>query len=85
MDDKNPSPDPDDGTEPPEHATALGPGAVAFLTLGVAGAVALAAGGALGYLLDQWAGTSPLFTLIGLALGVVMAVLMTIVRVRKYL
>ncbi len=63
----------------------LGPGAVAFLTLGVAWAVALAAGWGIGYLVDRWAGTSPLFSLVGLAFGVVVAVLMTVVRVRKYL
>jgi F0F1-type ATP synthase assembly protein I len=51
----------------------------------MAWAVALAAGGGLGYLIDQWAGTSPIFTLVGLALGLVLAVLMTIDRVRKYL
>jgi hypothetical protein len=30
-------------------------------------------------------GTSPLFTLLGLAFGVLVAVLMTVARVRKYL
>jgi F0F1-type ATP synthase assembly protein I len=88
MDDTTPSHDPQegsDGTAPPEQPSPLGPGAVAFLTLGIAGAVALVAGGAIGYLIDRWAGTSPLFTLVGLGFGVVLAVLMTVARVRKYL
>jgi hypothetical protein len=83
MEDTQPS-EPDEKPTP-EPSPPLGPGAVAFLTLGMAWAVALAAGGGLGYLIDQWAGTSPIFTLVGLALGLVLAVLMTIDRVRKYL
>lgn len=63
----------------------LGPAAFAFLTLGVAWAVALALGWAIGYLVDRWAGTSPWFGLVGLVFGVVVAVMMTIARVRRYL
>jgi len=85
VDETTPPHHPGDGTPPPEPPPPLGPGAVAFLTLGVAGAVALVIGGAAGYLIDRWVGTSPLFTLVGLALGVGLAVLMTIARVRKYL
>jgi len=84
MDESTPPNHPDD-RPPPEPPPALGPGAVAFLTLGVAGAVALVIGGGAGYLIDRAVGTSPLFTLVGLALGVALAVLMTIARVRKYL
>jgi hypothetical protein len=85
MDETTPPHHPDDGSAPPEPPSPLGPGALAFLTLGVAGAVALVIGGAAGYLIDRSVGTSPLFTLVGLALGVALAVLMTIARVRKYL
>jgi F0F1-type ATP synthase assembly protein I len=63
----------------------LGAGAVGFLTLGVAVAVSLALGWAIGYLVDGWAGTAPVFTLLGLAFGIVVATLMTVNRVRKYL
>lgn len=59
--------------------------AVEFLTLGLSVAVTVLAGGAAGYFLDRWLGTSPLFVLIGVALGVTAAVLMTVARVRKYL
>jgi F0F1-type ATP synthase assembly protein I len=58
---------------------------MAFLTLGVTAAGSLVAGGLLGYLVDDWAGTSPLFTLVGLGVGIVAAVMMTVTRVRKYL
>ncbi len=84
MDETQPS-DPADRPSTPERPPPLGPGAVAFLTLGVAWAVALVAGWGIGYLLDRWTGTSPVFSLIGLALGLVVAVLMTVVRVRRYL
>jgi ATP synthase protein I len=70
---------------PTEGQPPLGPGAIAFLTLGVAWAVALAVGWGIGYLLDRWLGTSPALSLVGLAFGLVLAVLMTVVRVRKYL
>ncbi len=69
---------------PPEEP-GLGPGAIAFLTLGVTWAALLVAGGVLGALLDAWAHTSPLFTLLGVAFGIGVAVAMTVVRVRKYL
>jgi Putative F0F1-ATPase subunit Ca2+/Mg2+ transporter len=76
---------PDRPPSSPDPAPPLGPAAVAFLSLGIAWAAALALGWFLGYLLDRWAGTSPLFALIGLAFGVVIAVLMTVDRIRKYL
>jgi F0F1-type ATP synthase assembly protein I len=60
-------------------------GAVEFLTLGLTAAGALAVGVVLGLLVDGWLGTSPAFTLVGLVLGIVAAVLMTVARVRKYL
>jgi hypothetical protein len=85
MADTTPPPDPTEGSPPAGHRAAVAPGAIEFLTLGIAAAVTLVAGGAIGYLVDGWAGTSPLFTLVGLASGIVAAVLLTISRVRKYL
>lgn len=70
---------------PPRHDPALAVGAVEFLTLGLTLAVTILAGGALGYLVDRWLGTSPIFTLVGLVLGIAAAVLTAISRVRKYL
>jgi Putative F0F1-ATPase subunit Ca2+/Mg2+ transporter len=85
MDETTPPTDPDADAQPPKAGPPLAPGVIELLTLGMAGALSLVAGGAIGYFIDGWAGTSPAFTLVGLAFGVVVAVLMTIARVRKYL
>jgi len=68
-----------------EPSSGLGPGAVAFLTLGLSAAVVLVICGGLGYLVDRWLNTSPAFTLVGVALGIATVVAMTVTRVRKYL
>lgn len=88
MEEPDPQPDRTDGppTEPPAgHAPSLAPGAVEFLTLGLTLAMTIVVCGALGYLLDRWWGTSPIFTLIGVVLGIAAAVMTAIARVRKYL
>jgi hypothetical protein len=88
MEDPNSQTDPDDGTGTPPttgSGPSLGPGAVEFLTLGLTLAVTILAGGALGYLADRWLGTSPVFTLVGLVLGIAAAVMTAVSRVRKYL
>jgi len=63
----------------------MGSGAVEFLTLGLTVAVTVVVGGALGYLVDRWLGTSPVFTLVGVALGITAAVLTAVRQFRKYL
>ena len=83
MDETTPLPDPD--RDPPPAETPLSFKGVEFLTLGLTVAVTIVVCGLLGYLLDRWLDTSPLFVLIGLALGVAAAVLTTVSRVRKYL
>jgi len=84
MDESTPNPDGEDGPSVPDRGPSIG-GAVEFLTLGLSIAVLLAGGALLGYLVDRWLGTMPLFTLVGLVLGIAAAVLMTMTRVRKYL
>jgi Putative F0F1-ATPase subunit Ca2+/Mg2+ transporter len=96
----DPSPDPSsDPTQPPdrpgpghgepeepgESDRLLSPGAIAFLTLGLTVALSLVAGAGLGYLIDALAHTAPLFTLVGLAFGVVVAVASTVSTIRRYL
>jgi len=71
--------------EPEESDRLLSPGAIAFLTLGLTVALSLVAGAGLGYLIDALAHTAPLFTLIGLAFGVVIAVATTVSTIRQYL
>ncbi|HTW09795.1 MAG TPA: AtpZ/AtpI family protein [Acidimicrobiales bacterium] len=60
------------------------PGAAAYAGLGVACALCLLGGGALGWLADQAAGTIPLFLLVGLCLGAALAVLVVRSEFRKY-
>jgi F0F1-type ATP synthase assembly protein I len=61
------------------------PSIIDFLTMGVSSALCLVLGGGIGYGIDALAGTSPILTFVGLAFGVVAAVLVTITLVRKYL
>jgi hypothetical protein len=62
-----------------------GPGIFDFLSMGVAAALCLVIGGGVGYLLDAWIGTAPWLTFLGLAFGIVAAVLVTVSQVRKHL
>ena len=71
-----------DSTPPGRNPT---PSIIDFLTMGVASALCLVLGGGIGYGIDALAGTSPILTFVGLAFGVVAAVLVTITQVRKYL
>jgi hypothetical protein len=61
------------------------PSIIDFLTMGVSTALCLVLGGGIGYGIDALVGTSPVLTFVGLAFGVVAAVLVTITLVRKYL
>jgi F0F1-type ATP synthase assembly protein I len=61
------------------------PSVIDFLTMGVSTALCLVLGGGIGYAIDALAGTSPILTFVGLAFGVVAAVLVTVTLVRKYL
>ena len=70
---------------PPTAAGRLTPGATAFLGLGISIGLSLAilVGG--GVLVDDWLHCAPFGLLVGLALGVFMAVMMVVATVRKYL
>ena len=89
MDDSDPPTAGGDPTPGAEHdssdARGLTPGATAFLGLGLSVGLSFAilAGG--GVLIDSWLHWSPFGLLAGLALGIVMAVLMVVATVRKYL
>jgi len=73
-------------TPPPQRPEPGGlPGAAAFLGLGTAAAACVGAGLGLGLLADDRLRTSPLFLLVGLALGVVAAVAMVVGQVRRLL
>ncbi len=82
---------PEDGAPSrPEHGVPPGgpnpaPSIIDFLTMGVASALCLVLAGGIGYGIDALVGTSPILTFVGLAFGVVAAVLVTITLVRRYL
>lgn len=61
------------------------PSFVDLMTLGFGGAVCLVLAGAIGYGIDSVAHTSPVFTFIGLAFGLLTAVLYTVSKVRRNL
>jgi F0F1-type ATP synthase assembly protein I len=57
----------------------------ALLGMGAVVAAQLVAGFLLGWLVDSLAGTTPVFILVGLLLGIIGAVSYTVVEFRKYL
>jgi F0F1-type ATP synthase assembly protein I len=61
------------------------PGLLDLLAMGLSSALFIAAGVVSGVLLDDWVHTSPVFSFLGLALGVVAAIASTVRQVRKYL
>ena len=75
----------DESADDRQTGRSLSAGASAFLGLGLSMAVSLAVCAGLGMLVDSLLHTSPAFLLVGLAAGVVLAVLMFISTVRKYL
>jgi len=85
---------PDEGDSAPQEGSSPSPSPqspnpapsiIDFLTMGVASALCLVLGGGIGYGIDALTGTSPILTFVGLAFGVVAAVLVTVTQVRKYL
>jgi F0F1-type ATP synthase assembly protein I len=61
------------------------PSFIDLLTMGVASALALGVGLGVGLLLDNWLHTTPVLTFVGLALGVLAAIVLTVRQVRKSL
>lgn len=58
---------------------------LALAGLGMTNAVCLLGGAGLGWLVDSWLGTTPVFILVGMFSGIVGGVLATYKEVRKYL
>ncbi len=87
MDDSTPPPS--DGQEPEPRWTPadrrLSPGATAFLGLGISMALCVAVTVGVGLWLDAVTHDTPVFLLVGLAVGIVAAVGMAVATVRKYL
>jgi F0F1-type ATP synthase assembly protein I len=57
----------------------------ALVGMGAVAAAQLLAGFGLGWLIDHFAGTTPIFLLIGLLLGIAGAISYTVVEFRRYL
>jgi hypothetical protein len=77
---------PEDGsTHPPPSSDKPSPRPFDFLVIGTACALCIIVAGALGYLLDSWLHTTPWLTFVGLAFGIVSAVLLAIARLRPFL
>jgi len=72
---------PGTGPQGPKRAPGLGD----FFWLGTACAISVVGAGAIGYGLDAWLGLTPWLSFAGLAFGVLCAVLMTVVQVKKFL
>jgi hypothetical protein len=77
-----PPPPGEEGHREPPHPQ---PRFLDFLALGTSCAMSIIVAGGLGYLLDDWLGTTPWLTFVGLAFGITSAVMLAIVRLRPYL
>lgn len=84
MDDSSPA-GPAPGTGPSPSPEGRTPGIGDFFWIGTAWVLSVVGAGAAGYGLDAWAGTTPWLTFVGLAFGIVSAVLLTVNQVRKFL
>lgn len=72
---------------PPWHdpGPPSGPGAVALLGLGTITALCMAFGIWLGWLVDRWLHSAPLFTIVGVFAGLVLGGTVSWLRIRIYL
>lgn len=61
-----------------------GPELYSLLGMGLVSAMCVAAGLALGWIVDGWLNTFPIFILVGLVLGIVAAGAYTVVKVRNW-
>jgi hypothetical protein len=56
-----------------------------FFWIGTGCAICILGAGGIGYALDDWLGTTPWFTFVGLGFGIVSAVLLVVAAVRRFL
>ncbi|MGH3344697.1 MAG: AtpZ/AtpI family protein [Carbonactinosporaceae bacterium] len=71
------------GQQPPDERPGLS--LFALTSIGMLNALCLLAGVALGWLVDQHLGTTPVFIFVGMVLGIVAGVAGTYREIRKYL
>lgn len=77
--------DPEPCPPPPSPDTSDMPSMSDLLALGLTMAILVGGGLGLGLLVDDWLGTSPIATLVGLAIGVVLAGVALWEKARRYL
>jgi hypothetical protein len=75
---------PSEHQQPSGEGTGVEPKMGDFFYIGTACAISVVGAGAIGYGLDSWLGTTPLLTFIGLAFGIVSAVLLCVQQLRKF-
>lgn len=73
---------PADGRPPSDDRSRL---LLSLAGLGMTNAICLLTGAGLGWLVDNWLGTAPVFILVGLMSGIVGGVLATFKEIRKFL
>lgn len=71
----------DDPSAPERPSFSLG----TLAGLGLANAICLGAGLALGHLVDGWLGTAPVMVLVGMAVGLVLGAVGSVLEIRRYL
>ena len=71
----------DDQPDPGRRSLSLG----TLAGLGLANALSLAAGLALGHVVDGWLGTAPVMVLVGMAFGLALGVVGSVLEIRRYL
>jgi F0F1-type ATP synthase assembly protein I len=74
----------DDQTGTPESGAPRSPTIGDLFWVGTACAISVVAGLGLGYLVDQWANTTPWLTFAGLAFGIASAVLLAVRQLRRF-
>jgi ATP synthase protein I len=57
----------------------------ALAGLGLVNAICLGGGLTLGHLMDRWLGTAPVMVLVGMALGLVLGVVGSVLEIKRYL
>ena len=75
---------PPEGNQPPGEGTVRTPNLGDFFWMGTACAISVVGAGAAGYGLDAWLHTTPWLSFVGLAFGIVSAVMLCVAQVRKF-
>ena len=84
MTDQGTGPTPPEGMDGPGQGSGRTPKLGDFFWMGTACAISVVGAGAAGYGLDAWLHTTPWLSFVGLAFGIVSAVMLCVAQVRKF-